>query len=337
MYNVLFTSAGRRSYLVQYFRQALKGQGSVICANMYPDAPAMYAADLAFVTPPAHDSSYVSVILDLCLRNNVKLLFSLHDLDVYVLSQHQREFQKAGVVAVLPCAHWGRVALDKYESTVLLQQNGFNVPWTSIDLSDSLSAINQGSLRLPVIVKARMGFGSLGLRICYTVEELRRAYDTVLHRVCSSGINRSFAFPETHSVLIQQVIKGKEYCIDVVNDLNGCYVCHFICEIHAMRAGESDKATTVDPVIAGDIPFQLSTLTRHKGIWGIDCMNDQGVLRVIDINPRFTGDYPFHQLAGANIPAALLAWAQGNEVDPKWLEAKAGVRGYKELVPTLVP
>ena len=124
--------------------------------------------------------------------------------------------------------------------------------------------------------------------------------------------------------------------MDVVNDLNGKYVCHLVLQVHTMRAGETDLVTTVDPAIAGDIPQRLSQLTRHPGMWGVDIICDQEKPLIIDINPRFTGDYPYHQISGANIPAALIAWTNGKVPEPSWFKAEVGVKGYKELVPTRI-
>jgi hypothetical protein len=55
--NVLLTSVGRRSYLVRYFQTALKGRGKVVATNSIMDAPAMLAADRAYVVPAATDNS----------------------------------------------------------------------------------------------------------------------------------------------------------------------------------------------------------------------------------------------------------------------------------------
>lgn len=49
--NILLTSAGRRSYLVKYFQEAVKGNGKIHAANSSAASTALEAADQAVVTP----------------------------------------------------------------------------------------------------------------------------------------------------------------------------------------------------------------------------------------------------------------------------------------------
>ena len=334
--NVLLTSAGRRSYLVDYFKQALNGNGMVIAANSFPDAPAMYAADKAMVVPPCCEKDYIEKIVSICRQHNVDLICSLHDLDVYVLSQHIDKLNKTGSFPVLPDSEWGRISLDKYECNCILQKNGFPVPWSSVSLDETLSALADGELHFPVFLKARIGFGSLGLSLCRSYEELKLSYGMIQRQIIGKGISRFFECPVDQQVLIQQYIEGTEYCVDVVNDFSGNYVCHLALQVHQMRAGETDLVSTVDPCIAGGFPERLSLLTKHPGIWGVDVIYQNKTPWIIDINPRFTGDYPFHHISGADIPAAMISWSQGKDPDPAWFKSRVGVKGYKDLVPRIL-
>lgn len=333
MKNILLTSVGRRSYLVDYFKQALGGRGQVIGINMFADAAGMQAADIALVSPPANSDEYLPFILDVCQRYEIGFLCSLHDLDVFMLSKHHQQLDAAGIVNALPSEEWGRITLDKYECTKVFEQAGIGVPWTSLSLDEAITELSGGRIRYPLIVKARVGFGSLGLKRCHNESELREAYRGASQQVEASGATHYIDLPPSECVIIQEVIQGAEICIGVVNDLKGNYQTHFACEIHTMRAGESDWATSLAREAVGELPHKVSQLTRHAGIWGIDCLSDQGTLKVIDVNPRFTGDYPFHHLAGANIPAALLALVEGETPDPAWFRSNSGIKFYKDLVP----
>jgi carbamoyl-phosphate synthase large subunit len=333
--NILMTSVGRRSYLVDYFKAALGGNGLVVGANMYPEVAGMYASDVRVIAPPACSDEYVPFVFDICCRYEIGLLLSLHDLDVFVLSKHKQQFADAGVINTLPSEQWGRMALDKYQCGERLQSAGIPIPWTSWKIEDAFAAINSSEISYPVLVKARIGFGSLGLAVCKTDAELKVAYLKAKESVIQSGANQFLQIPDDQLVIIQPLITGREVCVGVVNDLAGRYKAHFACQVHSMRAGESERASTIDRSEFDSLAKTLSKLTEHAGIWGIDCLEDQGVFRVIDVNPRFTGDYPFHHLAGANVPAALIAWAKGGSPADSCFKSRPDIVGYKDLVPKI--
>nr|WP_156940938.1 ATP-grasp domain-containing protein [Halomonas halodenitrificans] len=320
---------------MNYFKAALKGKGQVVGANMFGNAAGMVAADISIITPPAKHPEYIPFLTEVCQKNDIELLCSLHDLDVYILSQDQQWLSEAGIAHTLPTAEWGRISLDKYESTNLLKQKGISVPKTTVSLATALEAIRNDEMRFPLIVKARAGFGSLGLAKCHNESELQAAYNTAAEQALASGSNQYIPLPEHEMVLVQQAISGREVCLGIVNDLNGAYRAHFACEVHSMRSGESDWATSLDrePFVATARAF--SGLTKHRGIWGVDFLEDEGVYKAIDINPRFTGDYPFHHLAGSNVPAALLAWASGEEAGADYFHSIPQVTGFKDLVPAI--
>lgn len=332
--NVLLTAAGRRTYLVRYFQEALGTAGRVLAANSDADAPAMAVADLAIVVPPSFHPEYPETIVELCRRHGVGLLCSCHDLDVCARAPLRERLQAMGVATMLPDAGWARLCLDKYACGERLRAAGLGVPWASTSLTRTLQALAHGEVGYPLVVKARLGFGSLALHVCHDVGQLDGAYRNALAELHHGVADRFLALPADERVLIQAAAQGPERCIDLVHDLHGRYATHFVCEVHAMRAGESDRATTLAAEAVGDLPLRLSALTRHPGIWGVDVMMDDGKPKIIDMNPRFTGDYPFQHLAGANVPAALLAWARGRDPETAWLAPAAGVAGFKDLVPT---
>lgn len=331
--NVLLTCIGRRSYLVRYFQLALAGRGRVLVANTLAETPGMEAADDAFVVPPSHDPNYGETIAAICQEHGVGLLCSCHDLDTLALAREHQRLRQTGVFAMLPNPSWAQACLDKYEAGLRLSAVGFFTPWSALSPAAARTALADGQIDFPLVVKARYGFGSAGLALCHDMEELEWCWRRATAQLHRSVTKRFIDDPDTPPVVIQEWIDGQELRIVLVNDFAGHYAAHFITEVHEMRAGESDRATTLPPDTLGDLPRQLARLTGHVGVWGIDIRMRGGQPVIIDLNPRFTGDYPFQHLAGADVPAALLAWAQGGIPDPAWLRSEAGVTGYKDLVP----
>jgi carbamoyl-phosphate synthase large subunit len=285
----------------------------------------------------------VDEIKALCAAHDVRALFSCHDLDTYVLSRRRTDLAALPLTAFLPDSEWNENALDKLATYRTLNRHGIACPWTTDNMAEACQRMTEARARgasCPLILKARFGFGSLGLRRCTRPEDLRTAYEDARAEIELSPFFSTLARlkPAQSTLVFQEAVAGRELRLIVVNDLAGRHLTTLATEIHAMRAGESDSATSLPvegPLAA--VGRRLSALTRHIGVWGLDCIEREGVLHVLDINPRFTGDYPFCHLAGANIPRALLALVAGESPRPEDLRCRAGVSGYKDLVPRLCP
>ncbi len=86
-----------------------------------------------------------------------------------------------------------------------------------------------------------------------------------------------------------------------------------------MRAGETDKAVTVDPAPCTRIAERIAEASDLTGLIDVDVfVDDFGGASVIDINPRFGGGYPFVHLAGADVPLYYLAQAFGVDIGESW-------------------
>ena len=68
--NILLTSAGRRTYLVNYFKEALRMAGftGLVHAANSESSPAFFAADRQVITPLIYDSEYIPFLLDYCKK-----------------------------------------------------------------------------------------------------------------------------------------------------------------------------------------------------------------------------------------------------------------------------
>ena len=84
--NILFTCAGRRNYLINFFREALGSNGKLFAIDSNPYASALQEADKAFILPPINNGKYLDKLLEICQKYQVRILISLNDLDLAELS-----------------------------------------------------------------------------------------------------------------------------------------------------------------------------------------------------------------------------------------------------------
>ena len=73
--NILFTCAGRRNYLINYFKEALEGIGKVFVTDMQQNAPAMMDADISIQVPEIYNEYYIECIKNIVEKNNIKARF----------------------------------------------------------------------------------------------------------------------------------------------------------------------------------------------------------------------------------------------------------------------
>jgi carbamoyl-phosphate synthase large subunit len=313
--NVLFTCAGRRNYLLEYFKEAMGGQGTVIAADMSPTAPAMALADVARVVSDVYAEGYVDQILQICLEEKVDLLISLNDLELPVLSPYRQSFEEAGIRLLISEQKVIDICFDKYRTVQFCEELNLGTPLTYLNLDEAKKALESGELSFPVVVKPRWGSASIGLEFPADMEELELAYRLVTLRVSRSILSEASKEDAERSVLIQELIDGTEYGLDILNDFQGRCVQVYVKEKLAMRAGETDKSVLRNKPQLEELGYRVGNALGHIGNVDCDMFEKDGKYYLLELNPRFGGGYPFSQMSGANYPAAILAWMENKEFD----------------------
>ncbi len=338
--NVLVTCAGRRGYLIRSFKAAVGDAGSVFAADAAPEAPSLQAADEAFIVPRVEDPTYVDRLLEICDERSVDLLISLNDLELGLIAAHRDRFQAVGTVPVISSPEIVRICFDKWATVRFLLAHGIPTPATFLHLRDALDALADGRIAFPLAVKPRWGSASVGVDQVNDVDELRLTYALEHKRFTEPPASTpQGADDEGATVLIQEWLDGDEHGIDVINDLQGRYVTTFARRKLLMRAGETDRAMTIEHRALEQLGARLGGALGHIGVLDCDVFVDGERCTVLDLNPRFGGGYPFEEAAGADIPATLLAWASGREPEPSWLRPAPNITASKSdgLVVILPP
>lgn len=323
--NILFTCAGRRNYLINYFKKALKGNGKVFAADMQATAPALIDADVAIISPAIYDDSYIDFLKQTIEENNIKAIISLNDLELPILSKNKETLETLGTKVIVSNPNTINIAFDKWETVKFLENNNLKTPKTFIELSLAKTALKNGSLKFPVVVKPRWGSASIAVDFAEDEEELDLVYKLQTNKLKKSILAKASKDDLERAILIQEKIKGVEYGMDVLNDLEGNYYNSFVREKLSMRSGETDKAISVINSDLSTIGNIIGNQLKHIGNLDCDVFYDGKDFYVLELNPRFGGGYPFSHEAGINTPAIYLDWLNEETNIDKHNKYKAGI------------
>lgn len=327
--NVFLTCAGRRNYLLKFFQEALGNQGKVFAGDSTIEAPTLQEADESFLLPRINHSEYFEKLLDICQQKQVRLLIPLNDLELPYLAKQRDRFLAIGTIPVVSSPEVIDICFDKFATFQFLQNLGISAPKTYLSLTEARAAIGRGEITFPIVVKPRWGSASIGIEYPEDDEELELAYRFVKKSIMKSFLAEVSSSDPERCILIQERLIGQEHGLDIINNLDGSYITSFVKRKLTMRAGETDRAVTVENEELKQLGEKIGQKLGHIG--NLDCdviVGEQG-LCVLELNPRFGGGYPFSQMAGANIPAALIAWANGEEAEPSWLRVQGNIASSK--------
>lgn len=312
--NILFTCAGRRTYLLKYFKENLTESDKIIATDMQLSAPALQVADVKLQVPAVYDPNYIDITLDICKKHKVNALISLNDLELPILANNKHLFEELGVKVIVSSPEVIDICFDKYKTAQWIESIGLKSPKTYIRLDDAKKALKTGEISFPLFMKPRWGSGSIGLESISDMEDLDIYYNILMKKIKKTIL--ATASIGNEYILIQEKLTGNEYGLDVMNDLEGNNVGVSVKQKLAMRSGETDKAITLDLPDVKKMGERIGKELRHIGNLDVDIMQRaNGDYCVLELNPRFGGGFPFSYEAGVNLPKAIIEWIKGNDTD----------------------
>lgn len=321
--NILLTSGARRIDFVVFFQDALQNagiEGNVIVADPEHNAPSLQAGDENYVIPHQNGTHYMEAIFEICKKHEVKCLVPLNDWEVPKLAKHKIELEKLGVTVFAPDTDVVHKVRDKGKYHELLGSFGVKAPRSYFNVKDAEQAIEKEEVFFPLIIKPRNGSASLGIELAESFEELAFAYQHAVQTIKETPLNEATYKNPEDNVIIQDVIEGEKFSLDIFNDQNGHFLASFIRKQLEMRGGDVDRCITVDQSELVEISRKIGKHLGHAGYMNTDVYYDGTNYYVIDINPRFGGGYAFSHIAGADVPRAIIALTAGQEVKEDWLK-----------------
>lgn len=333
--NILLSSAGRRGYIVDYFKKALNGEGLVHASNSQ-FSTALLHADKYTITPLIYDEGYIDFLVNYAKKNDIKAIISLFDIDLPVLARSKEKMRQHGIEVIVSDYNVTQICNDKWKTYTFLRQNDIASPRTLISLNDVLIALDKGDIRFPLVMKPRWGMGSIGFFVAERLSELEIIYAKVQSAINTTYLKFESEVDIDHAVVIQEKLCGQEYGLDVINDLSSRYVASLVNRKTALRYGDTDSAVTVKNDAICELGMKLSSILKHVANLNVDCFQVDNVVYVLEMNCRIGGGYTFSHLAGADLPLAIIKWLRGQVPEKELFEIEYGVEGAKDITPIVL-
>ena len=126
---------------------------------------------------------------------------------------------------------------------------------------------------------------------------------------------------------------GTEYTIDVLSDLNG----EPIIAVPRIRVQTKAGISTVGKIVMNEeISETCKSIAKYLKIKGPCCIqmkeSEEGILKIVEVNPRLGGGTLFTTLAGANFPAMILDMVKRKKLKIPKISEITIVRYFEEIV-----
>lgn len=310
MTRVLVTGAGGAAGVAVIRSLLHRVDVTVFAADMDGWAAGLYLvpAEQRRLVEPGRSAAFVPGIAELVAADAIDVVISTVDVELAALAERRDELAPAVLAA--PSAETIAVALDKLALAERCAPTA-NVPRTVLAGPDALAV----DWEFPVFAKPRSGAGSRGIR-------------TVADRAALQ------ALPRDEDLIVQDLLPGEEYSVDVLADADGRVVAAVPRTRTRVDSGVSIAGRTVRDAELEETAAAVAQAIGLVGVANVQLRRDRaGRAALLEVNPRFPGALPLTIAAGVDIPALVVDLFTGRPL-PERLEFRelASVRFLEDVV-----
>ena len=287
MTNLLITSAGKRVSLLKAFENELKillPSAKVFAADSNPHlSAACQLAEKSFKLPRVENKSYFQILIDVCIKNHIKIIIPTIDSELLLLAERQEELKGFGIFPIISSKDLVRQCRNKRLIHSLFKSYGIY----------AAKEYSKDSYSLPLFIKPIDG---------------SRSVDTYTIRTKDDFINYHFQNKKLMFLEYLDHEKHDEYTCDMYYGKDNKLKCVVPRKRIEVRDGEVNKGKTSKNILLNFLKEKMHTVNGAIG-----CLTAQFFVNSltnhivgIEINPRFGGGYPLSYLAGANFPSWII-------------------------------
>jgi carbamoyl-phosphate synthase large subunit len=233
-------------------------------------------------------------------KDKIDVIIPTLDSEIITYIRLKKELESRGIHTYLP-EEEQFILRDKTKLSTFFPPKGISVPKTiQLNSTKQIKDISK-DIEYPVMVKGRF----YEAFFAENPEEVKDLYQI---------IEQKWGLP----VLIQEIIKGDEYNVVIIGDGKG----KVIGMVPQRKLVITDKGKGFGGVVVRNPKLdtfsrKIIDILKWRGPCELEIMkDDKDEFYLLEINPRFPAWVRLAEGAGQNLPAAVVALARGEEVEP---------------------
>lgn len=281
-------------------------QGKIVATDSSYLSPGFFMCEVNEVIPEADNHSFIDRLNEIVEKYGVNLLLPTSGFDIYPYSEFRDQLIKRGAFPVVSDMDSLVTCKDK-KLTYERLKSKFDLPFTTTDPNEISS--------FPVMAKPRYGKGSRDIMRLDNTDDI------------------GYVTSKMKDLIFQEFLPGTEYTIDVLSDLDKKAILAVPRIRIQTKAGISTKGRILKNRRIEEECKQIADFIGIRGPCCIQMKEDaNGIIKLVEINPRMGGGTIFTALAGANFPMMLIDMVEHKQVKMPEVNEITVIRYYEEIV-----
>lgn len=310
----------------------------IVGADITPLSKGLFAADEKVILPPATEPNYIDELIKACRLHQIDALFTGSEPELKAVSRVQDEIRAMGIFLPINPQQVIETCLDKSKTMTFLDEHNFGYPASlTIRSQEDLARVT----KFPAVLKPSIGGGgSANTFIAQDRDELT-LFGVWMLRIYSEFLVQEYVgTPEDEytvgvlcdmeGVLINSIAVRKNILSALSNRLK--IRSRSTGEILALSSGITQGSIGRYPEVTGQCE-QIALALGCRSAVNIQLRLVNGLVRVFEINPRYSGTSSFRAMVGYNEPDIMIRKYLLNETITPHFPYKEGtiLRGLDEI------
>jgi len=263
---------------------------------------------VVYPSPLNKPPDFIDFLFSELSRSSYQMLLPMEDETSSLIAQYHNEFSR---LTYLPIVSYKKLHYARNKDKILQLAEKLGIPVPKTWYIDDISQLEglKDNLPYPVVIKPRISSGALGTSYPMCPNELLLHYES---------IHRHFPYP-----LIQERIprEGPGYGASFLIDHNGKVKASFVHKRLREYPVTGGASTLRESVRRDDIREMGLTLLKALNWFGVAMVEFKqdprdGIVKLMEINPRFWGSLSLAVEAGVNFPHLLYRMSRGEDFKP---------------------